>query len=95
MPISTKDIKYAAELARLEFKEDEEKELEIYLNRILKYISRLDELDVEKESILVSPYHMENKFRKDIVEDSLEIDKVIENSPEHIENYIVVPRIIE
>ncbi|WP_446897685.1 Asp-tRNA(Asn)/Glu-tRNA(Gln) amidotransferase subunit GatC [Clostridium sp. LBM24168] len=95
MPVSINDIKYLASLARLEFNEDEEKKLKEYLNRILNYISKLDELNVERQDMLVNPYHIENKFRKDIVEESLKINDVVENSPEHVENYIVVPRIIE
>lgn len=95
MSVSMDDIKYVSSLARLEFSESEGRELKGYLDRILKYISRLDELDAEDEEELVNPYYMKCKFREDVVEESLNIDDVIGNSPKHIENYIVVPRIME
>lgn len=95
MFITRKDVKYVANLARLEFKEDEETKLIDELNEILGYIDKLNELDVEDEDELINPYYIENKFRDDNVEKSMEINKVLENSPQHIENYIVVPKIIK
>lgn len=95
MLITRKDIKYVANLARLEFKEDEETKLIDELNEILGYIDKLNELDVEDEDELINPYYIENKFRDDNVEKSMEVNKVLENSPQHIENYIVVPKIIK
>lgn len=95
MFITRKDVKYVANLARLEFKEDEETKLIDELNEILGYIDKLNELEVEDEDELINPYYIENKFRDDNVEKSMEINKVLENSPQHIENYIVVPKIIK
>lgn len=95
MSISREDIKYTAKLARLEFNEYEETKLIEYFNHILKYISQLDKLDVEKEDVLVNPYEMENRFREDIVEQSLKPNVVMKNSPRHSENYILVPKIMD
>ncbi|MBP2033207.1 aspartyl-tRNA(Asn)/glutamyl-tRNA(Gln) amidotransferase subunit C [Clostridium algifaecis] len=95
MFITRKEFKYVADLSRLEFKEDEEIKLIDELNEILGYIDKLNELDVENEDELVNPYYIENRFREDKIEKSMEIDKVIENSPEHIKSYIAVPKIIK
>lgn len=94
MYITKEDVKYVAKLARLEFKEDEEKDLIKGLNKMLKYVDKLNELDVKDEDVIINPYYIENKFREDILEDSLPTDEVIKNSPEHYQNYIVVPKII-
>lgn len=95
MSVSVKDVEYVAELARLSFSEDEKKELINDLNTILGYVDKLNELDTENVDILVNPYYMENKFREDVVEDSLNLNDVLSNAPDKLEEYIMVPKIIE
>ncbi|MBV4414607.1 Asp-tRNA(Asn)/Glu-tRNA(Gln) amidotransferase subunit GatC [Clostridium tyrobutyricum] len=94
MTITKEDINYVAKLARLEFKESEEDVLINDLNKMLEYVNSLNELNVEDEEVVINPYYMENKFREDNVEKSLETDAVIKNFPEHIKDYIIVPKIM-
>lgn len=94
MSVSKKDVEYVAELARLEFNDNEKEELQEDLNQILGYFEKLNELDTEKEDIIVNPYYIENKFREDEVEPSLELDDVINNAPDNLEEYVLVPTII-
>ncbi|WP_244833752.1 Asp-tRNA(Asn)/Glu-tRNA(Gln) amidotransferase subunit GatC [Clostridium sp. BJN0001] len=94
MSVSKKDVEYVAELARLEFNDKEKEELQEGLNQILGYFEKLNELDTEKEDIIVNPYYIENKFREDEVEPSLQLDDVINNAPDNLEEYVLVPTII-
>lgn len=95
MAVSKKDVEYVAELARLDFKEEEKLSLIDDLNKVLEYMEKLNRLDTENVDIIVNPYYIENKFREDEVESSLSLNEVIENSPQNLEEYILVPKIIE
>ncbi|SMC27879.1 aspartyl/glutamyl-tRNA(Asn/Gln) amidotransferase subunit C [Clostridium acidisoli DSM 12555] len=95
MSVSKKDVEYVAELARLSFTEDEKEELIGDLNSVLGYIEKLNELDTKDTDIIVNPYYIENKFREDEVEPSLELKAVLDNAPDKLEEYVIVPKIIE
>lgn len=95
MSVTKSDVEYVADLARLSFKEEEKEELIGNLNVILGYVDKLNELDTDSVDITVNPYYVENKFREDIVEESMPLKEVIDNSPQNLEEYVVVPKIIE
>ncbi|MDF2505135.1 MULTISPECIES: Asp-tRNA(Asn)/Glu-tRNA(Gln) amidotransferase subunit GatC [Clostridium] len=95
MSVSKKDVEYVAELARLSFNEEEKEELIDDLNKVLGYIEKLDELDTDDTDIIVNPYYIENKFREDEIEPSMGLKSVLDNAPQKLEEYIMVPKIIE
>ena len=95
MSVSKKDVEYVAELARLEFKEEEKDNFVNDLNKILNYMEKLDELDTDDVDIVVNPYYIENKYREDNVEKSMELKEVIDNAPESLEEYVIVPKVID
>jgi len=78
MSVSKKDVEYVAELARLEFKEEEKDNFVNDLNKILNYMEKLDELNTDDVDIVVNPYYIENKYREDNVEKSMELKEVID-----------------
>lgn len=95
MGVSTDDVKYVAELARLEFNEKEIQKFTYDLNDILRFVEKLDELDTKDIDISVNPVHIENAFREDVVQKSLDRDDVLKNAPDQQNGYFKVPRIIE
>ena len=95
MSVSKKDVEYVAELSRLNFSEKEKESLVGDLNQILNYMDKLNELNTDNVDIIVNPYYIENKFREDEVQESMNLKSVIENAPQNLEEYIVVPKIIE
>lgn len=95
MSVSKKDVEYVAELARLYFTEEEKQDLVGDLNSVLGYIDKLNELDTENVEIIVNPYYIENKFREDVIEPSMDLKDVIKNAPESLEEYYMVPKVIE
>lgn len=95
MSILKKDVEHVAELARLEFSEEEKQEIMIHFDKILGYVDKLNELDTKDVDIVVNPYYIENKFRDDIIEPSMKLEDVIKNAPKSLEEYIIVPKIIE
>lgn len=95
MAVSKKDVEYVAELARIELTEEEKEGLLVDLNNVLNYMEKLNELNTDDTDIIVNPYYIENKFREDEVEESMNIEDVISNAPERLEEYIKVPNVIE
>lgn len=95
MLISKKDVEYVAELARLSFSEEEKEKLIGDLNSVLGYVEKLNELYTDDVEIIVNPYYIENKFREDEIEPSMELSSVLDNAPDKLEEYVVVPKIIE
>ncbi|GAA0733181.1 Asp-tRNA(Asn)/Glu-tRNA(Gln) amidotransferase subunit GatC [Clostridium oceanicum] len=95
MSVSRKDVEYVAQLAKLELNENDKEIFANDLNKILSYMEKLNELDTDDVDIVVNPYYIENKFREDTVEESMSLKEVIDNSPEHLEEYIVVPKVID
>lgn len=95
MSVTKKDVEHVAELARLSFSEEEKEKLIGDLNQVLTYVETLQELDTENTDIIVNPYYIENKFREDEVEASMDVKDVIKNAPQSLEEYVVVPKVIE
>ncbi|KGK87208.1 MULTISPECIES: Asp-tRNA(Asn)/Glu-tRNA(Gln) amidotransferase subunit GatC [unclassified Clostridium] len=95
MAVSKKDVEYVAELARIELTEEEKEGLLVDLNNVLNYMEKLNELNTDDTDIIVNPYYIENKFREDEVEESMNIEDVMNNAPERLEEYIKVPNVIE
>lgn len=95
MAVSIKDVEYVAELARLSFTDEEKKSLQGDLNSVLGYIDKLNELNTDDVDIIVNPYYIENKYREDEVIPSMELKDVVKNAPQTLEEYVVVPKIID
>lgn len=95
MSVSKKDVEYVAQLARLTFTGEEKEALTKDLNSILEYMEKLNELDTDNVDIIVNPYYIENKFREDEVEPSMPLEDVIKNAPDSLEEYILVPKVID
>lgn len=95
MSVSKQDVEYVAELARLSFSEKEKEDLMVDLNSVLGYMDKLNELDTDNTEIIVNPYYIENKYREDVIEPSMELKAVLDNAPNKLEEYVVVPKIID
>lgn len=95
MKVLKKDVEYVAELARLSFTEEEKDNLIGDLNSVLGYVEKLNGLNTDDVEMIVNPYYLENKFREDVIEPSMKLSDVLNNAPEKIEEYVIVPKIIE
>ncbi len=90
------DVKKVAELARLEFKEDELKVFSPQFENILEYISQIDELDLNNVEPMSSPLQSSQRFRDDKhINNGLTRDEVLSNAPKAKDGFFVVPKVIE
>ncbi len=94
MPVTIKDVEYIANLARLEFKEEEKEKFTEQFNRILEYMNKLNELDTTNVEPLYHVIDIKNVFREDIVKPSYPREEILKNAPSKTEYFFKVPKVI-
>ncbi len=104
--INTDDIRHVANLARLEFNEEETEHFTEQLTRILDYIGKLNELETDdvpptshihphQVFIMDSETEASHVAKPDVVKPSLPREDVLANAPEAEEGYFGVPRVVD
>ncbi len=95
MSIDRKDVEYIAHLARLDLNEKEMDEIQIDLNKIVSYVDKLNELDLEEVEPLTHVVEISNRFRKDEVVQRITKEQALRSAKEADEDYFRVPKVIE
>lgn len=94
MSVTTQDVAYIAELARLSFTEAEKEKMTSELNAILHYVEKLNEVDTEGIKPLSSIHDQVNVLREDIRQDSISNDVALMNAPDKLDRFFKVPKVI-
>lgn len=89
------NIKYIAELARLELSEEQSAKLQQEMERIVGYIDELKELNVDGVEPTAHAAPLSNVWRADEVKDSYQRSVMLAAAPGVInENLIKLPRVL-
>ncbi|MCC7305642.1 MAG: Asp-tRNA(Asn)/Glu-tRNA(Gln) amidotransferase subunit GatC [Alphaproteobacteria bacterium] len=88
-------VRKVAALARLEAPEDWLEKMAPQLTNILKFVEQLGEVNTDNVEPLANVAAIELKLREDKVTDGGNPEKVLKNAPEEMENYFVVPKVVE
>jgi aspartyl-tRNA(Asn)/glutamyl-tRNA(Gln) amidotransferase subunit C len=95
MQISIADVKYLAELSRLEFSDDEAAEMQEDLSDIIGYVNKLNNIKTDeftaKEHILA----LANVFRQDEVKEGLTNEDALKNAYDSEDMFFKVPQVME
>lgn len=94
-PPSDFDVKYVANLARIQLTQAEEKKFGDQLKNVLGYIEKLRELDVSNVEPTAHAVPLTNVMRKDDVRPSLLHEEALRNAPEKANGLFLVPKIVE
>ncbi|MGB2804765.1 MAG: Asp-tRNA(Asn)/Glu-tRNA(Gln) amidotransferase subunit GatC [Candidatus Zixiibacteriota bacterium] len=94
MPITLKDVEYVAKLARLELSREEKVRFGPELDKIVKYIDQLNEVDTDKVPVTSHVIPMQNVMREDKILSSLSSDQALANAPRKREGFFRVPKVI-
>jgi aspartyl-tRNA(Asn)/glutamyl-tRNA(Gln) amidotransferase subunit C len=94
MPVTIKDVEHIAELARLDFSEEENGKLTAQLNSILAYMEQLNTLDTSGVEPLAHVIELSNVFRDDVVKPGLTTEEALKNAPARTEKFFRVPKVI-
>lgn len=95
MSITKDTVKYAANLARIEMNDKELEQITVQLGRILDYVQKLKNLNVEGLEPTSHVLEMKNVYREDTVKKSLPVEEVMKNAPEREGDLFRVAKIIE
>jgi aspartyl-tRNA(Asn)/glutamyl-tRNA(Gln) amidotransferase subunit C len=89
------DIERLMVLSRIEFSEDEKKNIAESLAEILDYFRDLTEVDVDGVEESAHAYPIYNVLRDDVAGPVLSVTDALSNAPEERDDQFVVPKIIE
>lgn len=95
MSVTKEEVEYIADLARLQFEEEELESLAEDMNQILDHMEQLGELDTEDVEPLEHVVDLEFRYRADETEEPLDHDDALKNAPDADSDYFRVPRVIE
>lgn len=88
------DVRYVANLARLELSDDEVAIFQPQLEAILQHVevlSRLNEADLE---VRVEEAQIFGRMREDVSHESLPSQAVLQNAPDQAQGQIRVPKVV-
>ena len=94
MAVTIEEVHGVAELARLRFSPAEEERLVGELNRILRYMDTLNELDTTGVEPTAHVLPLASAFRRDEAA-SFPAAEIVAAAPQRQEDYFKVPRIID
>ena len=89
------DVKYVAELARLELTEEEQATFQPQLENIVKYVEKISSVDVSGVEPMMHGRALVNAFREDVVRPSLETEAALANAPKRVGDEFLLPKIVE
>ncbi len=95
MAISREEVEHIAHLARLTLTEEEITLYSKQLNDILKYIDKLNELDIDQIEPMSHVLDIINVMREDKHLPSLSREEVMANAPDHDNKHFKVPRVLK
>ena len=95
MAVTIEEVHGVAELARLRFSPAEEERLAGELNRILRYMDKLNELDTAGVEPMSHAVDVVNVLRPDRAVNRPRTEALLSNAPARDDDFLSVPKIIE
>ena len=89
------DVRYVANLARINLSDDEVTRFSKQLEDIMGYIKKLGEVDVEGIEPSAPPIIRANRVRKDIPVSSLPAESFLQNAPDQASGQLRVPKVVD
>jgi len=93
--IDIKTVDEVAHLARLEFNDEAKTEIINDMNRMLKFVDKLNELDTEGQEPLIYMTDAVNVMREDEIEQTISQHDALKNAPKKDSDYFKVPKVID
>ena len=93
--IDKKTVEYVAKLAKINIEEEQKDFLASQLSKIINYIDKLRELNVDGIEPMRELHESRNVFRQDIVKPFTACEDILKNSPSREGNYFKIPKVID
>ena len=95
MEVNDAMIDKLAHLARLKFNEAEKQEIKTDLQRMIVFVEKLNELDLEGVEPMLHMSDEVNVLREDEVKGSVSRSEALKNAPSHDEQFFKVTKVIK
>jgi aspartyl-tRNA(Asn)/glutamyl-tRNA(Gln) amidotransferase subunit C len=95
LKLDTNTINKIAKLARIRLSDKEANEFLKDINSILDWVEQLNEVNTDKVEPLTNISSSALTKRKDEAQDMNSSDEILQNSPDKLEGYFVVPKVVE
>ena len=95
MKLDTNTINKIAKLARISLSEEEANDLLKDMNSILDWVEQLNEVNTDSVEPLANISSSTLPHRKDEAKDINSSDEILKNSPDKLEGYFAVPKVVE
>lgn len=95
MPVSAEDVNKISKLAKFKFSEEEKKKLQKDMSRILDYMDKINELDLNNVEPLENINETENVFRNDEPKETISREEALKNAPSKTDKFFKVPKVIK
>ena len=95
MKLDTNTINKVAKLARIKLSEEEARDLLKDMNSILDWVEQLNEVNTDSIEPLTNISSSTLPQRKDQSKDVNSSDEILQNSPDKLEGYFAVPKVVE
>ncbi|MAB60315.1 MAG: Asp-tRNA(Asn)/Glu-tRNA(Gln) amidotransferase GatCAB subunit C [Verrucomicrobiales bacterium] len=89
------DVKYVADLARLELTDSEVNDFTKQLTEILTFVKQLENVDTSGIEPTAHAQPVFNVIRNDISRDGFGSDSALKNAPNSSKNQFKVPRVVD
>lgn len=94
MEINDAMVEKIAHLARLQFPDAEKESIKNDLQRMIEFVEKLDELNLDGVEPLLHMSDEINVLREDEIKGSVSREDALKNAPAHDAEYFKVPRVI-
>jgi len=87
-------VEHVALLARLQLTEEEIELYTKHLSAVIEYADKLQTVDTENVKPTAHAVPLQNVFREDVVEPSMDRDALLRNAPDSENGFFKVPKIV-
>jgi aspartyl-tRNA(Asn)/glutamyl-tRNA(Gln) amidotransferase subunit C len=94
MEVNDAMVEKLAHLAKLKFRDDEKQEIKSDLQRMIGFVEKLNELDLDGTEPLLHMSNEVNVLREDEIKGSVSREDALKNAPLHDEQFFKVPKVI-
>ena len=95
MEVNDALVEKLAHLSRLQFNETEKTDIKKDLQRMIAFVDKLSELNLEGVEPLLHMSEEVNVLREDDVKGSVSREEALKNAPLHDEQFFKVPKVIK
>ena len=95
MEVTNALVDKLAHLSRLEFNAADKEGIKNDLQRMIRFVEKLDELDLEGTAPLLHMSDNVNVLREDEIKGAISREEALKNAPAHDDKFFKVPKVIK